>query len=154
MAELIYTLGTSNPEMVDIHDDYEQLKAYNGMLEALSVHGKHQFNSVLLSTLRFSIAYLEQKPGKVNRIHESIVNEFMNVEFDDVVDSDELYLVERVIAEDFDFYLRPLRTLSIDVRVLKAVLVRNMSQSGMDWGDIKIVSSYYNLGQYLECVNA
>jgi len=153
MAELMYTLNASNPELIGLRDDYDQLKSYNTMLDTLSVHGKHQFANVLLSTFRFAMSYIEYNQKKSNKVHDSIAKEFINVEFNDVLDSDELYLVERLIAEDFDIYLRPLRTLNLDVRVLKAVIVRNMFQGAMDMNDINVICSSYNLQDYLHCVS-
>lgn len=152
MAELIYTLDTINPYNSRIEDDIEQLNSFVSLRSRLSVAGVHKFSNVLLSLLKFVFVFEGSRGSETSKISCFASAEFIDGNACNIVDNDRLYLVERVTSDNADLYLRPLRVLSIDVRVMKTVIVQKMCQIGMDWDEIKIVSAHYNLEEYLSLV--
>ncbi|NVN91917.1 MAG: hypothetical protein HXX11_15125 [Desulfuromonadales bacterium] len=147
---ILYTIANYDPRCVD-NDKILDVREYYTLLNKLSEDGVNRFNNVLISMVRFLMQYLRANAKKKSKILKDITNAFMHVGFEDVKDSDMLYLVERVIIGD-EVYRNPINVFNIDVRIFKAVLMRKLVHARIYVCDLNSIIAQYNLDQYFTCV--
>ena len=151
--KLIYTLASYDPR--EISNDEEKVvdvHMHNDLLVKLSDNGVIGFNNALLSTTRFMAAYYESDVDDKLEMYNSVVGYFQGSEFNDINDTNNMYLVERICLDNGDVYFNPINVWTVDARIIKAVLVRNMIHSEMNNHDLEITSMHYSLEQYFYAV--
>lgn len=149
--KILYTIAKYDPREVtgdenkiaDVHEHYK-------LLELLSKDGANRYDNVLLGMVRDLIQYSEDKSKRI-KMDRIIANAFIGVEFEDIKDTDTLYLVEMVLVGD-EIHYEPLNVWTADVRVFKAVLMRKLAHASMKNDDLMMIVSKYGLDQYYHSV--
>lgn len=146
--KILYTLAKYDPRKVAVDDEkIVDVQEHYDLVDRLSESSVDKYNNVLLGMVR----YLDANTKNHSKMVSDIANAFIGVEFEHVKDTDNLYLVERVLVGD-EIYFEPLNVWSADVRVFKAVLMRNLAHAGMKEDDLQVIIFKHRLNKYYSSV--
>lgn len=152
MATLVYSISKHDPRMLS-----EGIELYADIQDRIDLKGKlapdsrSKYDVALLSMARYLKSYAEANDDKRNAIQQEVSDAFMGVSFDQVVDEDQLYLVERIKIGD-EVYGKPVNVWTADPRIFKTVLVRKLIHKWLNQDCLELIIEQYGLDRYYRSV--
>lgn len=147
-TSIIYTIARCDPRSVDGPEAKQaDINIYLSLMDKLQADSAFKFKNILLGLARQLNQHVAVKAVDNSEVYVKIKSLFVGDSFDTIVDDRHMYLVERIKVGN-DVVIEPLDVWTIDIRIFKAMLTKNLYLSGMNGVDRSLVERKYGLRKY------